>query len=225
MSSEGVRRVDPVNPHGLCTWGDGSECEGCELRGRLNCRWERQTLIKFLAIIAPFVAIGVPGMYLAGLITGSWGPQLLYAAFVVVFFTILETRVLCRHCPFYSRGGSMLRCYANHGLPKLWSYQPRPASLSERATLLLSFIVMAGAPILIELNGLAVLHGPLQRRAYAGLTFASALAVLGFFTFLGLYFCPRCVNFSCPFNRTPRELRRRYLEKNPVMGSAWSSLD
>jgi hypothetical protein len=164
-------------------------------------------------------------MYLAGLITGSWRLQLLYVAFVVLFFTVLEIRVLCRHCPFYSRGGSMLRCYANHGLPKLWRFQPRPATLGEKAVLVLSFLLMGGAPILIELNGLAVLHGPVSRQIYTGLTFASTLAIVGFFTLLGVYFCPKCVNFSCPFNRTPRELRKKYLDRNPVMGEAWASLD
>ena len=221
----GVRRLDSINPYGLCTWGDGSECEGCELHGRLNCRWERRTLLKFLVIVAPFVAVGVPGMYLAGLITGSWRLQLLYVAFVVLFFTVLETRVLCRHCPFYSRGGSMLRCYANYGLPKLWRFQPRPTNLLEKAILILSFLVMGGTPILIELNGLVVLHGISSRQIYSGLTLASFLAVIGFFTLLGLKFCPRCVNFSCPFNRTPRELRKKYLDRNPVLREAWASLD
>ena len=164
-------------------------------------------------------------MYLAGLITGSWRLQLLYVAFVVLFFTVLEIRVLCRHCPFYSRSGSMLRCYANHGLPKLWRFQPRPANLWEKATLVISFLLMGGTPILIELNGLVVLHGPVSRQIYMGLTSASVLAIVGFFTLLGLHFCPRCVNFSCPFNRTPRELRQKYLDRNPVMREAWASLD
>lgn len=168
------------------------------------------------------MTVGIPGMYLAGLITGSWRLQLLYAVFVVLFFTVIESRVLCRHCPFYSRGGAMLRCYANHGLPKLWRFQPRPASLLERAALVLSFIVMGGVPIIIELSGLVVLHGTLSRRIYSGLTFASALAVVGFFALLAAKFCPRCVNFSCPFNRTPRDLRKKYLDRNPTMGEAWA---
>jgi len=146
-------------------------------------------------------------------------------AFVVLFFTVIEIRVLCRHCPFYSRGGSFLRCYANHGLPKIWSFQPRPANLLEQATLILSFLLMGGAPILIELNGLAILHGTTSRQIYTGLTYASILTIVGFFTLLGLHFCPRCVNFSCPFNRTPCELRQKYLDRNPVMGEAWASLD
>jgi hypothetical protein len=176
-------------------------------------------------IVAPFIAVSIPGMYLAGLITGRWWCQLFYVAFVVLFFTILEIRVLCRHCPFYSRSGSFLCCYANHGLTKLWRFQPRPSNLWEKATLVLSFLLIGGMPILIELNGFAILHGPIYRQIYMGLTLASALTIIGFFTLLSVYFCPLCVNFSCPFNRTPHELRQRYLERNPVMRKAWRSFN
>jgi len=29
------------------------------------------------------------------------------------------------------------------------------------------------------------------------------------------------VNFSCPLNNIPENVRKAYLEKNPVMGEAW----
>lgn len=36
---------------------------------------------------------------------------------------------------------------------------------------------------------------------------ATVLAALQFCYILGYYFCSRCVNFSCPFNRVPGDLQ------------------
>jgi len=214
-----------VNPFGICTWGDEAECEGCELRGRLNCRWSREALLAFIALIIPFAVVGVPGMYVAGVVTRQWLPQAGFAAFIFVFFTALEARLLCRHCPFYARTGFFIRCYANHGLPKLWGFQPEPANRWEKGALVLCFAVIGVAPVLIELNGLAYLHGYMARLAYSGLIIATFFAIVSGFARLGLKFCPRCVNFSCPFNMVSRELREKFLDRNPVLRAAWSSLD
>ncbi|HUS78914.1 MAG TPA: hypothetical protein VM050_09675 [Patescibacteria group bacterium] len=218
-----------VNPFCLCTWRDEAECEGCELRGKLNCRWRREDLRGFLLIVIPFAATAVPGMYIAGRVTGSWLLQALYIAFIVVFFTLLESRILCRHCPFYSRTGFTLRCYANHGLPKLWGYQPSPAGRWERAIVVVSFAVFGGLPLLTELTGLQAVYagglGGTAEIAFAGLVAATFLAVVSGFTLLSLFYCPRCVNFSCPFNRVEEGLREKYLDKNPVIAAAWRSLN
>ena len=34
-------------------------------------------------------------------------------------------------------------------------------------------------------------------------------------------FCLNCVNFSCPFNRVPKDVVDEYLKKNEVMRKAW----
>jgi len=37
------------------------------------------------------------------------------------------------------------------------------------------------------------------------------------------YICPRCVNFSCPFNRIKKDKVDAYLRRNPVMRDAWEN--
>jgi hypothetical protein len=54
-----------------------------------------------------------------------------------------------------------------------------------------------------------------------GLCFAIVLTHLQFFLILWNKFCTRCVNFSCPYNKVPKETVDAYLELNPVMKEAW----
>ena len=49
------------NLHGVCTWGDASECGDCALNGRLSCRWEAGRLWRFVALPLPFTATTVSG--------------------------------------------------------------------------------------------------------------------------------------------------------------------
>jgi len=44
-----------------------------------------------------------------------------------------------------------------------------------------------------------------------------------FFYFLRRKVCIKCVNFSCPLNKVPKNLVDSYLEKNPIMKEAWEA--
>jgi hypothetical protein len=36
--------------------------------------------------------------------------------------------------------------------------------------------------------------------------------------------CTTCVNFSCPMNAVPGELKKAYFERNPGLAAAWKSM-
>jgi len=59
--------------------------------------------------------------------------------------------------------------------------------------------------------------------AMVGVMGAALLALIAFFTVLLTFICPRCVNFSCPFNRVGKKQVDAYLRRNPVMREAWEN--
>jgi hypothetical protein len=215
------------NPHGICTWGDASDCEECALNDILSCRWEARRLWGFLAISLPFMATTALGMVFTGSLTENWTPQAAYAAFIFLFFTLVETRLLCRHCPYYAGGGRTICCFSNYGLPKVWRFQPRPMSRAEKAGLLVCFVVFGLYPILTEAVGIWFLHEHYGSHGFAPflglvwLAIANAASAVTFFYLLNIFYCPSCVNFSCPFNGVPEAVRRKYLAMNPVLEEAW----
>lgn len=216
------------NPHDICTWEDEADCDNCNLRGKLICKWEGKRLAGFAAIALPALITSLFGMYITGRITGNWSFLTAYVAFLVLFFTVVEARILCRHCPFYARGGRTIRCHANHGLPKVWGYDPSPLNGFEKKSLLLCFAFFGLFPILTEAYGLRALYADpsstgLIRLGMLGITTTNLVTVVAFLYTLSLFYCPQCVNFSCPLNRVPEELVEEYLDGNPVMKKAWEN--
>jgi hypothetical protein len=210
------------NPFGLCTWDDAADCDGCGLRDKLHCRWDAAVLGRFLIPASAFSLIAILGVGLASYVTGEWGILAAYLAFFVVFFLVVEIRVLCSHCPYYAREGSFLRCLANYGAPRLWRYRPGPLSAAERIALLIGFAVFGGYPLVAQVYGICRLTGSgtgasATLPAAIIITVATLVALVVFAAVLTLYFCPRCINFSCPLNRVPSAVREEYRAKNPVL--------
>ena len=54
-----------------------------------------------------------------------------------------------------------------------------------------------------------------------GACLAMTVSGLQFFLILWAKACNRCVNFSCPFNKVPKQTVDAYLALNPVMKGAW----
>lgn len=160
---------------------------------------------------------------MVGLATAIWWPVLAYALAGIAFLGPVEMAALCRHCPHYAREGSKLRCIGPNPFPKLYPYDPRPLNGLEKSTIVLSSLFLLSFPPLVQAYGtwhLFVNGAGLPLLGMATVSLATALAALLFFLILSRHFCPRCVNFSCPFNRAPEETARRYLEKNPAVSSA-----
>jgi hypothetical protein len=214
-----------VNPHGLCTWEPESGCEGCDLEKELYCRWRRRHLNGFFSIMAPAITSAAVGLLLAGTILGSQLYIILYGGFMLLFFNVIETWLLCRHCPYYARSGKTLHCLANHGCLKLWKYNPAPMNGLERNTMRFFFALFFTYPELVQGYGLLQMEATwdLAYTAYMGLLIVTAVSSGAAYILLRKYFCSHCVNFSCPLNRVPQETVKRYLDRNPVMREAWKA--
>jgi hypothetical protein len=212
------------NPFGLCTWDEGADCDACGLRDKLHCRWDAALLRRFLIPASAFCVVAAFGVVLASFATGEWGIAAGYLVFFILFFLVVETRVLCSHCPFYGRDGAYLRCLANHGVPKLWPFRPGPMSVGERITLIIGFVLFGGYPLTAQIYGICRLTSsgegaaaPVGLPAAIVVAVATLVTLVLFAVVLLTSFCPRCINFSCPLNRVPFSLREEYLRKNPVL--------
>lgn len=146
-----------------------------------------------------------------GLILGGYGWFILgWIAFSVFFFGFWEIRILCSHCPFYGKEGSVLHCIANYGCPRFWKFRPEPISKSEKVQLVIGFIIMCGYPfpflilgsqfilLILTLGGLAI-----------------------FWSTILVFTCSKCINFSCLLNRVHKDTINEYLKRNPAIRDAW----
>jgi len=208
-----------------CTWNPDAPCATCGLSGRLLCKWDARALRAFLAPALTFCILGLGAMALLGLLSGAWWPLISYGAFMALFFPVFEIRILCSHCPFYAEDGKILHCPANHGAPKLWRYRPGPMRVWEKAALLIGFIIFAGAPLAaagwdVWLTA-AGDFGEIAFWAMVGLAAGVPGTGWSLYALLRGHVCPRCVNFSCPLNLTPKSVKDAYLRQNPAMREAW----
>lgn len=194
------------NPYDICTWRPISECKDCSIAGRLKCRYDSGDLHHFIALFLTFV---IPAFI--GMILGGYGWYILgEVGFMIFFFSLWEIRVICSHCPYYAEKGRVLHCIANYGCPKVWKYHPEPMSKSEKVQLIIGLIILCGYPFpFLFLGGQYVL------------AFLALWGGIIFFWTLQKYTCSKCVNFSCPLNRVPKEVVDEFLKRNPVMRKAW----
>lgn len=186
---------------------EASGCAECKVAQSIHCHFRPADLAHFLLISLPTFLVGGAGVLAVGLT-----PLLIWIAVIVAFFGFIEIRVMCSHCPHYAEKGATLKCWANHGSPKLWKYRPGPMSTGEK-------IVFWG--------GLAVVFGyPLVFFVMGGLWFLLGLYVLlttSFFVTLKMFLCTKCMNFACPLNSVPDPVRSKFFAKNPSVARAWTS--
>jgi hypothetical protein len=83
------------------------------------------------------------------------------------------------------------------------------------------------APLVVEGYGIWFVavnyaeYGLISLLGLVGIMVASLLAGVSFILVLKTFFCPTCVNFSCPMNTVPKTVIDEYLKKNDVMRKAW----
>ncbi|MFX0182900.1 MAG: hypothetical protein ACFE95_07445 [Candidatus Hodarchaeota archaeon] len=209
----------------VCTWDDNADCNNCTNRTDLDCKWDIKHLIRFYTIDLPFFIPVALGLILTVLWTGNWLGIIIYAMFWVFFFGFFEIRVLCRHCPYYSEEGKILHCLANHGLLKIWKYEPGPMNRQEKLGLLIGFILFLGIPIsIITFTTLTLTEEGTEPFFVLIMGTLSILSIGGALVSarnLTTKVCTRCVNFSCPLNCVPKQVVDSYLMRNPVMKHAW----
>ena len=209
-----------------CTWKDEANCIDCSLQDTLNCRWDNKLLLRFFYVFSPaflFISIGI---ILGAIKLGNWWWFGVIIGYFALFF-IVETRILCSHCPFYSEEGKILHCLANQGFIKYCNYHPEPMNKFEKRLLLTGFVLFGAVPlsnqiinvIMVTMNQESfTLNYQIVLWIILGLTAIS----IGFgFLFLSKKICIDCINFSCPLNKVKKQKIDEYLRKNPTMLKAW----
>ncbi len=194
--------LDPSVPIATCK---STDCKNCSSSDSVHCHFRPVELIHFLLIAMPTFLMGGAAIYASGQI-----PLFIWIGIIIGYFGFIEIRVMCSHCPHYAEEGSTLKCWANHGSPKLWKYRPGPMSVMEKVVFLGGFVIVWGYPLpffVIE-----------------GLWFLLAIYILittGFFVTLKMFLCAQCMNFACPLNGVPESARLRFFERNPIVATAW----
>lgn len=180
-------------------------CNDCDIHSRIACHFTRGQLFRFYLFVLPSFIIGGTGIYYVSM-TGF----IAWLTITGLFFLLIEIRVLCTHCPHYNESTDSLRCWANYGVPKLWKYRPGPMNGFEKAILVSGFIIVWGFPVaFISLTEHWILLG--------GYFFSVVL----FFILLRQYQCKKCMNFSCPMNAVDNEIRKEFLNNNPLIRDSW----
>ena len=198
--------------HKICIWEDKSICNSCEIKGKLHCHSQRRLSMYFmLSFLTFFISV------LLGLVYANYNLILLFIILIVwfgymlLFFNLWESRVLCSHCPYYANENHrVLHCYANAGILKTSKYNPRPMNRSEKIQFLIGVIILMGYPIPFLII----------KQQYIFLSF-SIIGIILWLILIQTKICTICINFSCPLNRVEKKYRDIFLKKNPEMKKAW----
>lgn len=217
-----------MNNQTICTWDDKADCSNCSINGELACKWDKKILENFHLIIWAAIVPALFGMVIIGFMTSSWWILISYIAFFLFMFGFLEIRFLCSHCPYYAEDGKILHCLGNHGSYKFWKYRPGPMNKLEK--FMMRFLI-ATMFFIIPLSalGYGILHISINYSEYGlitllgmcGITAANLIASISGLNTLKRFYCPNCVNFSCPLNKVPKHIIDAYLTKNQIMKNAW----
>jgi hypothetical protein len=197
---------NPEKPIATC---NAATCIGCPLKYRVHCHFQMADLVYFLTISMPCLLIGGAGI-------ARSNPWLLvpWIAGMIGYFGFLEIRVMCSHCPHYAQEGKSLRCWANHGSPKLWKYRPGPMNMIEKLLFFAGFVFVWGFPLPPIISG---------QQWFLGAVYL--LSSAAFFSTLKLFLCTQCMNFACPLNGVAAETRQLFFDRNPVVAEAWKDKD
>jgi hypothetical protein len=194
--------LDPTKPIATCT---AESCVDCPAGPVVHCHFRGRELAHFLVNVLPAFVIGGAGIARLG-----WWWLLPWGAIAFGYFGLLEIRVMCSHCPHYAEAGSSLKCWANYGSPKLWTYRPGPMSRMEAFLFFAGMIAVLGYPLAFLLAG---------RQWFLLLMYALTVAAAG--TTLKMAFCAQCMNFACPLNTVGGAGRQAFFERNPTVAQAW----
>lgn len=215
------------NPYNICTLDPKSNCVSCKNNFKIHCKFNIKHTIISMLVINSFLIISLFSLFYVGLITGEWQMLIIYIIFILLFFILIEPRVTCSHCPYYSERRLRFNCTGNMITPKIWKYHPEPINKYEKAITLFGFIFLGAFPLFSELFGIWFLYSNdfnfLDNSFFALVLFliSTILTLTIFYTVFLLLYCPRCVNFSCYFNKVPKLIVDEYLKKNPVFRNAW----
>lgn len=196
--------LDPNQPLSTCR---EVSCKDCNLSKDLICHFNPFHLLRFLLFAFPPFIIGGIGIWF-------FNPILLlpWLLVILLYFGLIEIRVMCSHCPHYAEPGiSTLKCWANYGVPKFWKYRSGPMSSIEKIVFISGLALIFGYPAIF----IFLLQNILIIIAYLLAFSAGAF-------FLLVFQCTHCINFTCPFNRVKSKTRNKFYAKNPIIRKAWN---
>ncbi len=195
---------DNNKPMSTC---DEKTCSNCNVKTAVFCHFNIKLLIRFLIIAVPcFIIAGIGICQLNYILMIPW------IAFILLYFGLIEIRVMCSHCPHYAEPGTKtLTCWANYGSPKIWRYRPGPMSLSEKIVFFSGIVMIAMHPIIIMIITKQII----------------ILSVFVLYIMIGCflihnYMCKKCMNIACPFNSISSETRDKFLKHNSIIREAWN---
>ena len=211
------------NLYHICTLDPASKCNECIIHNKLHCKLDKNRQKKSLTLVLSTLIVTTIGILLTGLFTNTWW---MIISYLLLFLLIIEPRLTCSHCPYYAEQKKILNCTSNALSPKFWRFHPEPMNKYEKIGSTIGFIFLAIFPIVTELYGIVFLITNPTQTTFLPLLELSIITLLSFgllllFSIIFLvFYCPYCLNFSCQFNKVPKNLKERYIEKNPVLKDA-----
>jgi len=211
------------NPFRICTLDPNSNCKECKINGKLDCKLNKKQQRTSMKTVFSFVIIAFIGLIITGIITNTWWFLVIYILFIGLFFFLIETRINCSHCPYYAEHKKFLNCPGNSFFPKIWKFNPKPISPIEKAGSILGFVFIGIYPIVSELYGVWLIYSNninSNLLMIFSIIFLLIITVISYIIFISLFlfkFCPKCINFSCKFNKVPQKFVDEYLKKNPLL--------
>ena len=213
------------NQYSICSFEDEKNCADCQLNSELMCRKDASFRKDFFLRHLIFRATAILGLLIISAISQNWWLAIVYLGVLLLNFTLIEPRFLCSHCPFYAEKSKVLHCNTLYGMPKIWKYRPGPISKIEKAVMLVVGAFVDLYPLAIYIYGIVIVfikNTDLSMKiAVIGITIVFVLLMIQFNKLLQGDLCKRCPNFSCAMNKTPKEIRDAYINKNPVIKEAW----
>ncbi|MHA1344828.1 MAG: hypothetical protein ACTSVO_06995 [Candidatus Heimdallarchaeaceae archaeon] len=111
-------------------------------------------------------------------------------------------------------------------MPKLWKYRPGPATRIERTIMLVFGTFIDVFPLVGSIWGIIFFALNASNNLVAGI---GLIIITILFLITATYFgkvllgnaCKKCANFSCAMNKVPKEIVKKFLEKNHKMKEAW----
>ncbi|AKB73407.1 hypothetical protein MSLAZ_0146 [Methanosarcina lacustris Z-7289] len=119
-----------------------------------------------------------------------------YIGIALFFFLVIEFRFACTHCLYYIRSKGCVKCMMLHGVPKIFKAHPGPHSPFEKVMTVFGALAMFLFPVYWLVRDPLLLGGYVVSWAL-------------FFLTARRYECVRCINFECPMNRVPGEVKKR----------------
>jgi hypothetical protein len=213
--------------YNICTFNSNSDCNNCKNQDKLDCKLDKNQQKNSMLVVFSSIFIGTFGLILTSLIINNWWILILYIVFVLLFFFVIENRITCSHCPYYAGKNKRLDCPGNNIFPKIWKYHPEPMNSYEKIVSAFGFVLIGALPLFSLLYSVwfFLSNNPdaswLIIIAFVGFLIAIILSFSTFYSLFLFSFCKRCINFSCMFNKVPKESRDEYLKRNPYIKKAW----